>query len=359
MNNGSSQSNLRQRVVEAAEAVLERDGSIGPLELLQKMGFLHPAHVEGWRKGNEYYPFLEKWIQVGPEKFRKTLRHFEEWVKGRGLQPIEASYTRRGPAGTEELRVTNDGHPQQEKFYRTHYAPADLSKRKSTSLAAKLNRPPDLVVFIKVGEEGNCSECGAPLLQGDHLLMEKGQPLCLTCADLEQLVFLPSGDMALTRRARKHSPLSAVVVRFNRSRKRYERQGLLVAEQAIAKAEAECTADAPERAAARARAALLRKDEDREFIDALTNKILELFPRCPSAEARDIAEHTGLRSSGRVGRSAAGRKLDDTAVELAVIAPIRHTHTKYDELLMNGVPRLDARAQVRDSIDYVLQDWRA
>jgi hypothetical protein len=50
---------------------------------------------------------------------------------------------------------------------------------------------------------------------------------------LGQLVYVPSGDAALTRRARMHSPLSAVVVRFSRARKRYERQGILVSEVAL------------------------------------------------------------------------------------------------------------------------------
>ena len=131
-----------------------------------------------------------------------------------------------------------------------------------------------------------------------------------------------------------------MVVRFNRRRKRYERQGLLVTEEALAKAEDECAADAPERAAARSHAALARQEDDREFIAALAQAISQRFPGCPADEARRIAEHTGCRSSGRVGRSAAGRALDATAVDLAVIAHIRHTHTKYDELLMAGTERL-------------------
>jgi hypothetical protein len=357
MNNGPSHSNLQERFVQAAETALKRNGSVGPLELFQWMGFLQSVHVEAWRKGKEEYRTLRQWIQVGPEKFDKTLRYFQEWVQQRGLRPIEASYTRRGPAGVEELRVTEDGAPEREKFYRTHYAPA-LPEKKVARLAAKLNRPPELVVFEKVSEDGNCSECGAELLKGDHLLMEKGQPLCLTCADLDQLAFLPAGDTALTRRARKHSPLAAVVVRFNRPRKRYERQGLLVAPEAIARAEDECAADAPERAAARVRAALARQEEDREFLAALTQGIAQRYPGCPGDEARRIAEHTGLRSSGRVGRSAAGRELSASAIDLAVIAHIRHTHTSYDRLLMGGTERLDARAQVRDKIDRVLAKWR-
>jgi hypothetical protein len=71
--------------------------------------------------------------------------------------------------------------------------------------------------------------------KGSFLSMEKGQPLCLSCADLDHLVFLPAGDTALSRRSRKHSPLSAVVVRFNRARKRYERQGLLVTNAVLAR----------------------------------------------------------------------------------------------------------------------------
>lgn len=185
----------------------------------------------------------------------------------------------------------------------------------------------------------------------------KGQPLCLACADLDELVFLPAGDTALTRRARKHSSLAAVVVRFSRARKRYERQGLLVTEEARARAEDQCAADAPERAAARSRAALVRQEEDAEFVAALVQAILQRYPRCPADEARRIAEHTGRRSSGRVGRSAAGRALDLSAVDLAVIAHICHAHTNYDELLMRGSARLDARALVRQEIDGMQAKW--
>jgi hypothetical protein len=348
---------LQERVEQAAETAMKRKGSVGSLELFQEMGLLQAVHVEGWRKGNEYYRVLQPWIQVGPEKFQKTIRHFREWVKQRGLRPIEAAYTRREPQGIEQLQVTEDGDPEWEKFYRTHYAPADLPEKKTARLAAKLNRPPELVVFEKVSDEGNCSECGAELAKGAFLLLEKGQPLCLTCADLDELVFLPAGDAALSRRARKHSSLAAVVVRFSRARKRYERQGLLVSEEALVRAEEDCAADAPARAAARARAAVAREEEDREFVAALTRAIAQRYPACPPDEARRIAEHTARRSSGRVGRSAAGRALDASAMDLAVIAHIRHAHTEYDELLMRGTARLDARALVREGIERALAKW--
>jgi hypothetical protein len=52
-------------------------------------------------------------------------------------------------------------------------------------------------------------------------------------------VFLASGDAALTRLARAKSRTRAVVVRFSRPRRRYERQGLLVEPEALRHAERE------------------------------------------------------------------------------------------------------------------------
>jgi hypothetical protein len=45
-------------------------------------------------------------------------------------------------------------------------------------------------------------------------LHEWAQGRGLTCADMDHLVFLPAGGAALTRRAKKASTLSAVVVRL-------------------------------------------------------------------------------------------------------------------------------------------------
>jgi hypothetical protein len=348
---------FRARVIAAAEAALKADGSVGPLELFQRMGVLPHGHFEAWRKGVKEYDILERWIQLGPEKFQKTLNCLAEWVQARGLRPVKASYTRRTPHGDESLQVTENPESEREAFYHTHYAPADLKPGQSQRLAQKLNKPRDLVVFEKVSHDGACSECGVALEKGSLLSMEKGQPLCLACADLDHLVFLPAGDMALTRRARKRSQLSAVVVRFSRSRKRYERQGLLVTESALNAAETECANDSDERATRRAQAAVHRGNQDARFVESLTEAIRQQFGGCPTAEAKAIAEHTGLRGSGRVGRSAPGRELAPDAIRVAVIAYIRHQHTNYDELLMEGFERLDARTRVRARIEEVLANW--
>jgi hypothetical protein len=87
------------------------------------------------------------------------------------------------------------------------------------------------VVIMPLNHEWKCDRCGGT---GDLLMMEKPGPACLRCLGLDDLEFLPSGDALLTRRVKARSERHAVVVRFSRSRRRHERQGLLVEPQALA-----------------------------------------------------------------------------------------------------------------------------
>ncbi len=214
-----------------------------------------------------------------------------------------------------------------------------------------------LVVF-SILRESTCSECNKELWKGDFLFKEGERGLCMSCADLDELVYLPRGDAALTRRARRYSPLSAIVVRFSRARKRYERQGILVSEAAFDQAEEECLADSELRALRRERDAQRRAEYDQRFVAQMAQEIATLFPGCPAKEARSIAEHTARRGSGRVGRTAAGQSLEQQALTLAVVAYIRHRHTRYDQLLMRGWDRNDARASIREDVERVLETWR-
>ncbi len=45
------------------------------------------------------------------------------------------------------------------------------------------------------------------------------------------------------------------------------------------------------------------------------------------------------------------------AIRLALIAHIRHERTRYDELLMLGWDRHEARAEVASELDAVLESW--
>lgn len=69
---------------------------------------------------------------------------------------------------------------------------------------------------------------------------------------------------------------------------------------------------------------------------------------------RDV---TCRKYSGRVGRTAAAKKLDAAAVCLAAIAHVRHTETNYDQLLSQGYDRRDARAKVEGLVARVLARW--
>src|SRR5437763_5326685 len=226
------------------------------------------------------------------------------------------------------------------------------------SVSAKQQKE-EIRVFIS-HRESVCDECHEELGSKAWitLVRDKGA-LCLACADLDQLVFLPSGDAALTRRAKKHSVLSAVVLKWSRARRRYERQGLLVEERALELAEDECLADADLRARRREREAERRGELDEILVDQFAARIREAFPRLVAGREQKIAEHACLKYSGRIGRSALGKKMDEQAVRLAVIAHIRHNETNYDELLGSGWERSEARRAVAAAVDEILNQWQA
>jgi hypothetical protein len=217
----------------------------------------------------------------------------------------------------------------------------------------------DLNVFI-TSQETTCSECKADLGQKVWIfLTEERGALCLACADLDHLIFLPPGNAALTRRAHKHSTLAAVVLQWSKARKRYERQGLLVEAAALEQAEQECLADSEVRQRRQERDAVRRTELDAAYVAQFARRVRELYPGCPEGRETAIAEHACLKYSGRVGRSAAAKDLEPDAIRLAVIAHIRHTETNYDQLLAGGHNRREARSTITGAIESVLARWKA
>jgi len=310
------------------------------------LGWLHSRQVDSWRNGR--VPDLESFLPVHGDKLARIPGYLQRWAEANGLKPAETPHV-AVTRDRRQLRFTAASDPATERAWRTHWISPGLSAPRRERMAA----PPDLVVVQPV-RDWSCAECGGT---GDLLIMDDNEPLCLTCADLDHLVFLPAGDAALTRRSKKASRLSAVVVRWSRTRKRYERQGLLVEEPALEQAEQECLADEDARMRRRERDRERRADSDVELQARLVKEIARLFPGCPTGRAEAIARHTSLRGSGRVGRSAAGRSLDEKAITLAVVASVRHEDTDYDSLLMSGVPRDVARERIRPAIDRVLGGW--
>jgi hypothetical protein len=183
------------------------------------------------------------------------------------------------------------------------------------------------------------------------------KPYCLACAGLGDLELLPSGDAAITRRAKKYSKRWAVVVRWSTARKRFERQGLLVEPQAIGQAEDESLSDAEQRKKQRAHGAAARQRDDEKFVRQFAEAIRRQYPSCPPQEEFAIARHACTRNSGRVGRKQAARELEATAIRSAVIAHIRHVHTDYDERISRNGDRDTARGEVSDLVAAILDRW--
>lgn len=341
---------FRRRVEAAAAGALARRKFVTPVDVCVGLGWLRESNLEDWRRRR--VDDLEYFLPVHDERLVTLIVYLGEWAQSRGLTRTETDYV----AATRDrrpLRFFTDEEPLLEVAWRSQWISADIPVERRERIAERQAAPPDLVVVQPV-KDWACAECGGT---GDLLIMDDKGPLCLTCADMDHLVFLPAGDAALTRRAKKASTLSAVVVRWSKTRKRYERQGLLVEDPALEQAEEQCLADSDARMRRRERDAERRAGEDLELRARFVAEIARLFPRCPAERAEAIAGHTAARGSGRVGRSAAGRSLDEKAITLAVVASVRHEDTEYDSLLMSGVPREEARDRIRPDIDRVLDTW--
>ena len=325
-------STIQQRVAEVAERLLEQKRSVSPIGVLAWLGWLPEPFFDRWRQGRE--PTLIEQMSTSPARVAQAMQALDAWARERGLRPAEIRYV-SSTRDHHPLRFTAGGDEDVERAYRTHWLPPELTEKQVDQVTQRQSRPPDLVVVQPVNE-WTCSGCGGT---GDLLIMEGDGPLCLTCAEMDHLAFLPSGDATLSRRARKMSRLSAVVVRWNRTRNRYERRGLLVEDSALEQARSRD-----------------QSDEDVDVQARIAAEIGRLFPGCPPERVQAIARRASVR--GKVGRNAAGTVLADEAVARAVLASVRHEDTPYDELLMAGVPRDEARDRVRAREERVMMRWR-
>ncbi|MGX7826827.1 DUF2293 domain-containing protein [Actinokineospora sp. 24-640] len=337
---------LSTRVRVVAEELVRRKGTVAPVDVLAGLGWVSPRTVESWRQGR--VERLSSAASVPPAKLAEAVALLGAWARSRGLVASEVEY-RAASLDGRALRFGDDDRP-----FRTHWTDPALSPARKARIAAKERTPPDPVA-VRPDKRWHCSLCRET---GDHHFVEDEQPVCLSCADMDHLVFLPSGDAALTRRARRASGLAAVVMTWHKPRKRFIRCGTLVERAALDAAEEQCLADEDARERRRARDRVRRADQDVAFAEAFASRIAVLFPGLARERAAAIAEHASVRSSGRVGRSAAGQALDEQAVTLAVVAAIRHEETDYDAMLMAGVPRAVARERIRGDVDRVLARWR-
>jgi hypothetical protein len=227
---------LADRVVRAAEAALAAQGYVSPLDVLAGVGWLDLGTVERWRR--DQIDCIEGAMQTSLPRIAEALTLFQSWATERGLSPNQADYLARTPQ-RQALRFCRSGDPAIEARYRTHWVSPKLPEKKRERLIEQASRAPELVVVEPLKSEWQCHRCGG---SGDFLMMEDPGPVCLRCMGLDDLEFLPAGDALLSRRVKAKSTRFAIVVRFSRSRRRYERQGLLVEPQALSDVQRELEA---------------------------------------------------------------------------------------------------------------------
>jgi hypothetical protein len=225
-----------ERVNTAAEAYLTAEGQVSPLDVLVGLGWLDPGALGRWRRGQ--IDFLERAVQPNPPRVMEAMRLLREWATEKGLSPSESHYVARTP-GRQTLRFSPNDDPAIEQFYRMRWISSALSEKTRERLAEKASRPPELLVIQPLNSEWTCHRCGGT---GSLRIMESPGPACMRCAGLDDLEFLAAGNALLSRRAKARSTRCAVVVRFSKNRRRYERQGLLVEPGALADVQRELEA---------------------------------------------------------------------------------------------------------------------
>lgn len=96
----------------------------------------------------------------------------------------------------------------------------------------------DEIVVFEIRQDTSCDRCGEELGSGRRIRLVnhpegEDRAHCLSCAGLDDLVFVPTGDHRLSRRVRARSQRQAVVVQWARAREQYERQGYLIEESVL------------------------------------------------------------------------------------------------------------------------------
>jgi hypothetical protein len=194
---------------------------------------------------------LEVAASGDPESWAVAMEVFHLWGEERGLERTLVDYPSMNRAGVRYLRFTETGDRIIEDLYRTAYVSA-VGPREA------IEGPAEAVVY-KTTRESSCARCSREMYAGAFLFLDGKHALCLQCAGMDQLVFLPAGDAQLTRKARQLSEKFAVVLRYSRGFERYERVGILVEPDAV------------------------------DPVYVISSAILKLYPGCPADDALEIA----------------------------------------------------------------------
>src|SRR4051794_30564266 len=92
-------------------------------------------------------------------------------------------------------------------------------------------------------------------------------------------------------------------------------------------------------------------------VATFADRVRARFPGAPPGEALRVARFACRPHTERVGALVGADGYLEHAVELAVLAPLRHRHTRYEALLDEGVDRDEARALVQPEVLDAFARW--
>jgi hypothetical protein len=88
-----SNSRLEARVTRAAEVTLAGQCYVSAIDVLLRLGWLAPSHLDLWRQGR--VECLERMVQAGVGKQATAMSTLRTWATRRGLTPSETVYVAR------------------------------------------------------------------------------------------------------------------------------------------------------------------------------------------------------------------------------------------------------------------------
>lgn len=224
---------IRARVHRVAEQMLAQQQYVRPIDVLLGLGWLAPSHVDRWRQGR--VPYLEPEVQAGAGKVSTAMLELRRWARASGLTRSETAYVAR-TRDRRRLRFSASGDPKVERVpdalgLAGAVRPQAGAPRRATEPTTRPggDRRKQAVDLHQVRSRVRCR-------RGPH---DGGRRRAMPGLRRPRSPRVPAGRRCGAHPPGQEAERSAVVVRWSRSRKRYERQGILAEPGAIERAEAE------------------------------------------------------------------------------------------------------------------------
>jgi hypothetical protein len=223
------------------------------------------------------------------------------------------------------------------------------------------NKEDEIEVIERTGDvESYCAGCGLGILlsSGSRFKKEGENGFCLKCAGLNHLVFLPSGNPTLTRRASKYSSVKAIVKQINLTYKGYERIGILVEEVALQKAREECIFEEKNPDIASSQKSRKQDKFESHYIETFSIQIQSHYPSCSKEDVLKIAAFAYRNYLGKTRPSFSFKKLNSENIDLAVRIHVLHYYTNYSELHRLGRDTENVRNQLLSTVNEIIGKWK-